>query len=191
VVAGSTDLRGFSDSDGALSVFRGAPLPFQEPGALVLHSVRRMSEPQVTKKLATVACPFCDTLNRVDLCRIDDRPKCGQCTRPILLDRPMRMGDNDLERIVQDADVPVLVDFYADWCGPCKVMAPVLDDIARARAGQVLVGKLDTDRNPGMATRFGIRGIPTLILFRDGKEAGRLVGAQPKARLEELLRSAS
>jgi thioredoxin 2 len=146
---------------------------------------------ETTKKQATVACPFCDTLNRVDLGRIDQRPKCGQCGRPILLDRPIRLGDNDFERIVQDADVPVLVDFYADWCAPCKVMAPMLDDIARTRAGHVLVGKLDTDRNPTMAVRFAIRGIPTLILFRDGKEAGRLVGAQPRARLDELLRSAS
>jgi thioredoxin 2 len=143
---------------------------------------------ETTKKQA---CPFCDTLNRVDLGRIDQRPKCGQCGRPILLDRPIRLGDNDFERIVQDADVPVLVDFYADWCAPCKVMAPMLDDIARTRAGHVLVGKLDTDRNPTMAVRFAIRGIPTLILFRDGKEAGRLVGAQPRARLDELLRSAS
>ena len=146
---------------------------------------------ELTKKQATVACPFCGTLNRVDLGRIDDRPKCGECTKPILLDRPIRMGDNDLERIVQDADVPVLVDFYADWCAPCKIMAPVLDEIARARAGHVLVGKLDTDRNPTMATRFAIRGIPTLILFRDGKEAARLVGAQPRSRLEELLRTTS
>ena len=145
----------------------------------------------MTNRLATVACPFCDTMNRVDLRRIDDRPKCGQCARPILLDRPIRVGDNDLERVVQDADVPVLVDFYADWCAPCKVMAPLLDDIARTRAGQVLVGKLDTDRNPNMAGRFDIRGIPTLILFRDGREAARLVGAQPRSRLEELLRSAT
>jgi thioredoxin 2 len=146
---------------------------------------------EITKKSATVACPFCETLNRVDLGRIDDRPKCGQCARPILLDRPIRLSDNDFERVVQDADVPVLVDFYADWCAPCKVMAPLLDDIARTRAGDVLVGKLDTDRNPTMSVRFAVRGIPTLILFRDGREAGRLVGAQSRSRLDELLRAAS
>jgi thioredoxin 2 len=139
------------------------------------------------RKLATVACPFCSTLNRVDLQRIDDRPKCGNCGRPILLDRPVRMSDNDFERTIKDADVPVLVDFYADWCGPCKIMAPLLDDIARARAGALLVGKLDTDRNPGVSARFGIRGIPTLILFRGGSEAGREVGAVPRARIEALL----
>jgi thioredoxin 2 len=139
-----------------------------------------------TKKKATVACPFCATLNRVDLGRVDDRPKCGSCGKPILLDRPVRVGDADLERVVKDSDVPVLIDFYADWCAPCKIMAPMLDEIARARAGEVLVGKLETDRNPAMAARFGIRGIPTLILFREGQEAAREVGAVSRARLEAL-----
>ena len=77
--------------------------------------------------------------------------------------------------------MPVLVDFYADWCGPCKMMAPVLDEIARERAGEVLVAKLDTDRNPTMAVRYDIRGIPNLIVFRDGREVARQVGAAPRA----------
>lgn len=130
---------------------------------------------------ATVSCPFCQTLNRVDLSRVQDRPKCGDCGKPILLDRPLRVGDQDLERVVRDSDVPVLVDFYADWCGPCKMMAPLLDDLARERAGEVLVAKLDTDRNPTMAVRFDIRGIPTLIAFRDGREVAREVGGGAEA----------
>jgi thioredoxin 2 len=140
---------------------------------------------------ATVSCPFCQTLNRVDLGRVQDRPKCGQCGKPILLDRPVRVGDQDLERVVRDSEVPVLVDFYADWCGPCKMMAPLLDDLARERAGEVLVGKLDTDRNPAMAVRFGIRGIPTLIAFHGGREVAREVGAVPKPGLEALLQRAA
>ena len=136
---------------------------------------------------ATVSCPFCQTLNRVDLARVQDRPKCGECGRPILLDRPIRVGDQDLERVVKDSDVPVLVDFYADWCGPCKMMAPLLDDLARERAGEVLVAKLDTDRNPTMAVRYAIRGIPTLIAFQGGREVAREVGALPKPRLEALV----
>jgi thioredoxin 2 len=107
---------------------------------------------------ATVSCPFCLTPNRVDLTRVEARPKCGECGKPILLDRPIVVSDKDLERVVRDAEVPVLVDFYADWCGPCKVMAPVLDNLARERAGFVLVAKLDTDRNPTMAVRHAIRG---------------------------------
>lgn len=139
------------------------------------------------RRTATVVCVFCDTLNRVDLSRIDDRPKCGECGKPMLLDRPIRVTDNDLERVVAETTVPVLVDFYADWCGPCKAMAPVLDEVARDRKGEVLVGKLDTDRNPTMAVRYGIRGIPTLIVFREGREVARQTGAIPRQRLDALI----
>ncbi len=140
---------------------------------------------------ATVRCPFCGKLNRVDMARARDRPKCGECSKPILLDRPITVTDQDLDRVVQDAEVPVLVDFYADWCGPCKTMAPLLDELARNRIGEVLVTKLDTDRNPGMAARFGIRGIPTLIAFRGGREVAREVGAVPRPRLEALVSAAA
>jgi thioredoxin 2 len=143
--------------------------------------------PPATARTALARCAFCGTLNRVDLDRAAQRPKCGECQRPILLDRPIHVTDNDLERIVAGTTAPVLVDFYADWCGPCKIMAPVLDEIAAKRLGQVLVTKLDTDRNPTMAVRFAIRGIPTLILFRDGREYAREVGAVPKAKVEALL----
>jgi thioredoxin 2 len=140
---------------------------------------------------ATVACPFCRTLNRVDMGRVDDRPKCGECGRPMLLDRPVQLTDADLERVVEGTEVPVLVDFYADWCGPCKVMAPLLDELARERVGHLLVAKLDTDRNPGMSSRFAITGIPTLVAFRDGTEVAREVGAVPRPRLEALVSRAS
>jgi thioredoxin 2 len=136
---------------------------------------------------ATVACPFCETLNRVDLTRIEQHPKCGKCGKPILLDRPIAISDATFERVTTDTSVPVIVDFYADWCGPCKIMAPLLDDAARRRAGQMLFVKLDTDRNPATGPRFGIRGIPTLIAFHGGKEVARKVGAVPPADLETFL----
>ncbi len=143
----------------------------------------------VSAQTATVACPFCETLNRVDLTRIEQHPKCGQCGKPILLDRPIAISDASFERVTTDTTVPVVVDFYADWCGPCKIMAPLLDDVAHRRAGELLVVKLDTDRNPVTGQRFGIRGIPTLIAFRDGKEVARRVGAVPPAELEAFLNS--
>ncbi len=151
-----------------------------------------MSEPTkgaAAGRRATVRCPFCSKLNRVDLARVGDGPRCGECHRPLLLDRPVAVGDADFERVVKDAEVPVLVDFYADWCGPCKTMAPILDELARDRQGTLLVAKLDTDRNPESAARFGVRGIPTLILFRQGREAARATGAVPRARLEALIAS--
>jgi len=138
---------------------------------------------------ATVACPFCGTLNRVDLSRIGQHPKCGKCAKPILLDRPIAITDATFDQVTTDTTVPVVVDFYADWCGPCKIMAPLLDDVAHRRAGELLVVKLDTDKNPITGQRFGIRGIPTLIAFRKGQEVGRRVGAVPAAELEAFLSS--
>lgn len=144
-----------------------------------------MSQPE--NGTATVACPFCGTLNRVDMARVADRPKCGSCGKPILLDRPIAVSDAVFDKVTTDTTVPVVVDFYADWCGPCKIMAPLLDDAAHRRAGQILFAKIDTDRNPLTGPRFSIRGIPTLIAFRQGKEVGRRVGAVPPAELEAFL----
>lgn len=141
-------------------------------------------------KQATVTCQFCLTLNRVNLDKVDSGPKCGQCGKPILLDRPVKATDDDFQKVIEGSDVPVVVDFYADWCGPCKVMAPVLDEFAHAHKGEVLVVKLDTESNQRTAQNFGIRGIPTLIVFRDGKEVARQTGAVPRETLDSLLASA-
>ena len=136
---------------------------------------------------ATVACASCGRLNRVDLARAGDRPKCGACGRPIALDRPLQLTDDSFDRVLADAPVPVLVDFYADWCGPCKMMAPIFEKSASERAGTVLFAKLDTDRNPRVAQRFGIASIPTLIAFRGGKETTRRMGAMAKSQLDSLV----
>jgi thioredoxin 2 len=131
-------------------------------------------------------CPFCSTSNRVDLTRLAWGPKCAKCGKPLRLDRPQKVTDKDFERTINGSSVPVLVDFYADWCGPCKAMAPTLDEFAVKRAGEALVVKIDTEANPLTASRFGIRGIPTLIAFRDGKEQGRHVGMADLKVLEGL-----
>lgn len=136
-----------------------------------------------TGRPVTVSCPFCSRRNRVDLDRLAQQPRCGECQRPLLLDRPLQTSLADLEDTVRGAAVPVVVDFYADWCAPCRATAPALDALAGAEAGKVLVLKVDTDRNPDAAIRFGIRGIPTLIAFEGGREARRHVGMAGPAEL--------
>lgn len=142
--------------------------------------------PDDTPRL-TLRCQFCDTWNRIDASRASDRPKCGSCSRPILLDRPWMLTEDSFARTIAETDVPVLVDFYADWCGPCKVMAPSVDQLAAARTGQALVAKLNTDLAPQTSMRFNVRGIPTTIVFRNGAESNRATGAVPYAALEQLL----
>lgn len=131
-------------------------------------------------------CQFCGKLNRVEAARVGDLPKCGDCGRPMRLDRPLKVTDADFDTIIEGTDVPVVVDFYADWCGPCRMMATTLDEFAASVTGRALVLKLDTDANPIVPQRFAIRGIPTLIAFRDGTEIGRHVGLADRRVLEAL-----
>ena len=106
----------------------------------------------------------------------------------MLLDRPVKVAQDDFTRTVLEAEAPVLVDFYADWCGPCKVVAPVVDELAHAYLGRLLVAKVDSDQAPQLSMQMGIRGIPTLILFRGGAEVGRVVGADVRG-LRELVKA--
>ncbi len=132
------------------------------------------------KEEVTLRCPFCLTLNAVDLKRAGERPACGDCAKPMLLDRPVKVTEEDFDRTVLGSTAPVLVDFYADWCGPCKIVAPILDEIAGAHTGKLLVAKVDSDRAQDIVQRLGIRGVPTLILFMGGEEMARSVGFEPE-----------
>jgi thioredoxin 2 len=146
-----------------------------------------MPEGTRTARPVVVHCVFCGKANRVDLTRLFAGPKCANCGRPILLDRPLKVSEADLEQTLKRSSVPVLVDFYADWCRPCKMMAPTLDDFTRQHAGEILVLKLDTDASPAVSARFGIRGIPTIIVFQGGLERARHVGAADLKTLEGLV----
>jgi thioredoxin 2 len=136
---------------------------------------------------ATLKCQFCGTWNRIDAARAADKPKCGKCGKPMLLDRPVKLDDENFTRTITESDVPVLVDFYADWCGPCKMMAPSVDKLAADYTGKAIVAKLNTDMAQRTSQSFQIRGIPTSIVFLKGKEIARQTGAVPYATLASMI----
>jgi len=124
-----------------------------------------------------VVCPQCHSVVRVPAARVAQHPHCARCKSELLTGEPVALDAQSFPVHTERSSLPVLVDFWAEWCGPCKMMSPVLDKLADERATRLQVGKVNTDEQPDLAARFGIRSIPTLILFRDGKEIGRQSGA--------------
>jgi thioredoxin 2 len=147
-------------------------------------------EAAVDSKKLTLRCQFCETWNRIDASRATDQPKCGKCAKPMRLDRPVKLDDDTFRRTIDESGIPVLVDFYADWCGPCKMMAPFVDELAAKYVGKALVAKVNTDHSQRAAAPFNIRGIPTTIVFKNGAVVVEKAGAMPLAGLEQLLHAA-
>ena len=123
-----------------------------------------------------IACPHCLTRNRVPDARLDDAPKCGHCHEPLLPAAPTPIAGESLARFASGTGLPVVADFWADWCGPCKMMAPAFAQAARMRP-RVHFVKVDTEASPQAAATYGIRGIPTMVLFKGGVETARQSGA--------------
>lgn len=129
-----------------------------------------------------IACPYCLTRNRVPDDRLDDQPKCGSCHRALLPREPIAIAGEQLARFASSTELPVVADFWAEWCGPCKMMAPAFADAARQRPHVHFV-KVDTEASPQAAASYGIRGIPTMLLFRGGAERARVSGAMPVTQI--------
>ncbi len=137
---------------------------------------------------ALVACPQCTTLNRVPLVRLTQGPTCGKCKAPLFGGKPLDVASAAFDRHVLKGSLPVLVDFWAEWRGPCKAMAPAFAEAALALEPQVRLLKVETDRVPDLARRYGIQSIPTMILFAGGREMARQSGAMPARAIVDFVR---
>lgn len=126
-----------------------------------------------------VSCPHCQATNRLPAERVDDAPNCGRCGQPLLDGQPIELTDANFDAVALASDLPLLVDFWAPWCGPCRAMAPAFEQAGRSLKGQALLVKVNSDDNPQLAARFGIRSIPTLVRVDKGRETKRQSGAVP------------
>lgn len=132
---------------------------------------------------AMLVCPHCDVANRVPSARLNEGPKCGKCYRLLFDGQPVALTSASFQKHISQSDIPVMIDFWAPWCGPCKIMAPQFAQAAAQLEPKVRLAKVNTDAEHTLGAQFGIRSIPTLVLFRQGHEVARHPGAMNAAEI--------
>lgn len=136
-----------------------------------------------------IVCPHCAATNRIPAARLADGPKCGKCKKPLFNAAPVELTDQTFQKHISKSDIPVVVDFWASWCGPCQMMAPEFKKAAAQLEPRVRFAKLDTENNQRTAAQFGIRSIPTMILYKKGKQIAQQAGAMNAAQIVQWVQA--
>ena len=137
-----------------------------------------------------LVCPHCQSINRVPTAKLSEHPNCGRCQQPLFTGEPIELTTATFSRHVERSDLPLLVDFWAPWCGPCRSFAPIFEDVAEERSGKMRFVKVNTEAERELSARFRIRSIPTIMMFKNGEVIDMLNGAVPKAPFDSWLNEA-